>query len=186
MMIYIALLRGINVGGHRKVKMAELKQLFERLGLQQVRTYIQSGNVLFRSETDERTLRSMLEEEIASAYGFEVTVVIRTVEELRRIAEGCPFSDGEIREAEAASDAESLYVAMLTEKPAADNVVRIQSFESEQEKLRIIGRDAYMLLHQSIRNAKLAGQLHQLAVPATTRNWKTIHKLLALAVAMAD
>jgi uncharacterized protein (DUF1697 family) len=184
MMIYIALLRGINVGGKNIIKMADLKSLFEQLGLNRVQTYIQSGNVLFESDSDELSLRKRLEQEIEAAYGFSVTVVIRTAEELKKVIANCPFSEEEVQEAVASSDAESLYVALLLDEPSEERIKRIQPFENDNEKYRIAGREVYLLFHQSIRNSKLASNLHLLDVPATTRNWKTINKLVGLAGAM--
>ena len=113
MAAYIALLRGINVGGKNIIKMAELKQVFEAIGLCEVKTYIQSGNVLFRSNEEEEPLRKRIENEIELTFGFPVSVVLRTAAEMERISFNCPFSEEEISEAESSSEAESLYVALL-------------------------------------------------------------------------
>lgn len=180
MTIYIALLRGINVGGKNIIKMAELKHMFEAMGMGQVQTYIQCGNVLFESEEAEGTLRKRIEREIELAFGFSIAVMLRTAEELKRIAANCPFSEEEICEAEASAEGESLYVSFLLEEPTQEGIDRLSAFESESDKYRIEGREIFLLFRQSIRKSKLANNLQKLNVPATVRNWKTINKLVDL------
>jgi uncharacterized protein (DUF1697 family) len=184
MTIYIALLRGINVGGKNMIKMAELKRMFEAMGLNRVQTYIQSGNVLFESEEGEETLRRRIEHEIEVAFGISLTVVLRTAEELKRIAANCPFSKEEVSEAEASSEGESLYISFLLEEPSQEGIDRLKAFKSESDAYRIEGREIFLLFHQSVRNSKLTNNLQKLGVPATIRNWKTLNKLVALASAM--
>ncbi|MDQ0219279.1 DUF1697 domain-containing protein [Peribacillus cavernae] len=180
MTIYIALLRGINVGGRNKIKMAELKHTLEAMDLSRVQTYIQSGNVLFESDEEEEPLRNRIEHEIEAAFGFSVTVVLRTAEELKMIAANCPFSEEEVSEAEASSEGESLYVSFLLEEPSQEGIDRLKDFSSENETYQIQGREVFLLFSKSIRNSKLANNLQKLGVPATVRNWKTINKLVAL------
>ena len=95
MTIYIALLRGINVGGKNIIKMSDLKRVFEGIGLYEVQTYIQSGNVLFKSNEEEEALRMKIEHEIAKVFGFSVPVILRTATELKQIIRNCPFSEEE-------------------------------------------------------------------------------------------
>ncbi|MGB8954417.1 MAG: DUF1697 domain-containing protein [Tumebacillaceae bacterium] len=184
MAIYIALLRGINVGGKNKIKMAELKQTFEQLGLDRVQTYIQSGNVLFESNEEEAPLRTRIEQGIEAAFGIGVVVVLRTAEEMKRIIENCPFTAEQVAEAEAASQVESLYVALLPEPPAQEGIEKWSAYQTERDQFRIAGRDVYQLFHHSVRDSKLANNIPKLGVPATVRNWKTMSKLVALATAM--
>ncbi|UFJ39552.1 DUF1697 domain-containing protein [Brevibacillus humidisoli] len=184
MTVYIALLRGINVGGNNLIKMAELRRMFETMGLERVQTYIQSGNVLFISDEREASLRQRIEQEFSAVFGFTVTVVLRTSAELEQIIGNCPFSEEAVREAEASSAGESLYVALLPEASSPEGVQRLSAYNSEREEYRIVGREFYLLFRNSVRNSKLAGNLHKLGVPATVRNWKTINKLYALAKAM--
>jgi uncharacterized protein (DUF1697 family) len=108
MSIFVALLRGVNVGGKNKIKMTDLKSMFEGIGLSRVKTYIQSGNVLFESDEKEEVLRQKLEQEIESTFGFAIKVVLRTSEELKKVAENCPFVKEEIAEAEATAEGEFL------------------------------------------------------------------------------
>jgi uncharacterized protein (DUF1697 family) len=186
MRTYIALLRGINVGGKNKVKMADLKRTFEASGLSRVQTYIQSGNVLFESDEEEAPLRQRIEERIAADFGIQVVVVLRTLAEMERIAANCPFSAEDIAEAEAASDAESLYVALLLEAPVPEKAERLSAYSTPDDRFQLAGRDVYLLFRYSVRDSKLAAQLPKLGVPATVRNWNTIQKLVALAKAMDD
>ncbi|MDF2484908.1 MAG: hypothetical protein K0R46_1076 [Herbinix sp.] len=184
MTTYIALLRGINVGGKNIIKMALLKQVFETIGLLEVNTYIQSGNVLFKSEEAEDLLQKRIEQEIEKAFGFAVNVVLRTSSELEHIIMNCPFSEEEVSAAEASSDSESLYVSLLTLAPPQGKVEALSLYKSEDELYKIIGREVYLLFHQSIRDSKLANKLQKLDASATVRNWKTLSKLLELSKAM--
>ncbi len=184
MTTYIALLRGINVGGKHIIKMAALKEMFEALGFEAVQTFIQSGNVLFRSDEAEEPLRKTIEEEIEQVFGFSVIVVLRTAEELAQIILHCPFTAEEIALAEVGSDSEILYVALLPQPPLPEKVERVDAYRAETEAWHVIGRDVYLLFQKTMRNSKLADNLHRLEVPATMRNWKTLTKLLAMAKAM--
>ncbi|MGM1048034.1 MAG: DUF1697 domain-containing protein [Bacillota bacterium] len=186
MAIYIALLRGINVGGKNMIKMAELKKMCEALGLNRVQTYIQSGNVLFESTEEESTLRKIIENEIEAVFGFSVNVIIRTSEELKKIVADNPFSEEEVAAAEASSVGECLYVSLLQEEPSSEGIERLRVYQSDNEEFRINGREVFLLFGHSVRNSKLANNLHKLNVPATVRNWKTINKLVTLASAMEE
>lgn len=185
MTIYIALLRGINVGGKNIIKMAELKRTFEAMGLSRVQTYIQSGNVLFEANEEEEQLRKRIENGIESGFGFSVAVILRTSEELKRIAANCPFSEESVAAAEASAEGESLYVSLLLEEPSREKNEWLRDFRSENgDEHRMEGREIFLLFRHSIRNSKLANNLQKLDVPSTVRNWKTINKLVALANAM--
>jgi uncharacterized protein (DUF1697 family) len=184
MTVYIALLRGINVGGKNIIKMADLKRVFESIGLYEVKTYIQSGNVLFKSNEVEESLCNKIEQEIKVVFGIAVKVILRTSAELEQIISNCPFSQEEVTEAETLSQVESLYVALLTHKPLKENIEGIDVYRSESDKYQIAGREVYLLFQHSIRNSKLANNLYKLNVPATVRNWKTLSKLAALAKTM--
>ncbi|MEQ8174635.1 MAG: DUF1697 domain-containing protein [Syntrophomonadaceae bacterium] len=176
-MVYIALLRGINVGGKNVIKMADLKSTLEAMGLLDVRTYIQSGNVIFRSEEDEESLRKRMEDQIEKVFGFPVPVVLRNASEWEEIIRSFPFSDEEVAKAEALAKVESVYVALLLQAPSQAGMEQLDAYRSATDEYLITGRDVYLLLHHSIRLSKLAGNLHKLGVPSTVRNWKTIKKL---------
>jgi uncharacterized protein (DUF1697 family) len=184
MTIYIALLRGINVGGKNRIKMADLKQVFEAIGLCEVQTYIQSGNVLFKSNEKEEELRKKMEQAIEKTFGFPVSVILRTADELENIISNCPFSEEEVLEAEVSSEVESLYVSLMANAPQQEKLEVLKAYSSENDKYMIKGREVFLLFKHSIRNSKLANNLQKLEVPATVRNWKTINKLALLARTM--
>ncbi|WP_031342203.1 DUF1697 domain-containing protein [Ruminiclostridium papyrosolvens] len=184
MIVYIAFLRGINVGGKNIIKMADLKQVFESIGLCEVKTYIQSGNVLFKSNEAEESLCDKIEHKIGAVFGIPVNVILRTSTELEHIILNCPFSKDEIIEAETLSKVESLYVALLTHNPLKEKIEYINVYRSESDKYHIVGRDIYLLFHHSIRNSKLSNNLYKLNVSTTVRNWKTLSKLAVLAKTM--
>lgn len=174
---YIAFLKGINVGGKNIIKMKDLKMHFENAGLSEVQTYIQSGNILFRSEADEKSLTELIENIVQSEFELTVPVVIRTSKELKNILSGLPFSEEEILRAEKSSDVESLYVALLAHNPFQENIGKLLHYKDENEKCEICGREVYLLFSNSIRNSKLASNLYKLDASATVRNWKTLLKL---------
>jgi uncharacterized protein (DUF1697 family) len=175
MSMYIALLRGINVGGHNKIKMAELKSLLEEIGFAKVKTYIQSGNVLFESADDAAFLRQSLEERIEERFGFKVPVVLRTSEEWERVIMDCPFSP------EGLQEGESISVAFLGDEPSQEGIERLGPYQSEMDHFQIIGKNLYLFFRHSIRDSKLAANLPKVGVPATVRNWNTVLKLGDLA-----
>lgn len=107
MTIYIALLRGINVGGHKVIKMANLKQMFESIGLKQVKTYIQSGNIVFEYDEDIKFLKERIQSEIKITFGYDVPVMLRIYDEFINIIKSCPY------EADSLLEGESIHVAFL-------------------------------------------------------------------------
>lgn len=185
MAIYIAFLRGINVGGRNKIQMAELKSLFQSMGFNTVLTYIQSGNVLFCSDEDVDVLRQRIQQEIDHAFSISLTVVLRTSSELDQIIETCPFPEAIRREAEASTEVETFYVSLLLESPAQEGIEHLRAFVSPTDDFRIQNREVYLLVRNGVRNSMLANNLFKLNVPSTMRNWNTINKLNALAKAMS-
>ncbi|MGE7953455.1 DUF1697 domain-containing protein [Lysinibacillus xylanilyticus] len=180
MTIYIALLRGINVGGHNKIIMAELRSSLEQLGLQNVKTYIQSGNILFESNEHEDILQKKIHDKIKEDFGVSSVVVIRTAEELQQIVRQSPFSAKEVSVASNSSNGECLHVALLLAAPTKVDSDKFLTFTNERELGVINGRDVYLLFYDSIRNSKLSNNLKKLEVPATVRNWKTLKKLSSM------
>jgi uncharacterized protein (DUF1697 family) len=183
--IYVALLRGINVGGHNKIKMVDLRAAMEAIGLGRVQTYIQSGNILFESSEDEAQLRNRIEQQIEAVFGLSIKAVLRSYEELRQIAAGWPFSEEQMAEARAATDKEVLYVSMLLEAPQPERVEKLRDYETGGDRFVLAGRDLYLLFDQSIRNSKLSAQVEKMGGPSTVRNSKTIGKLVELMDEMA-
>jgi len=180
MTIYIALLKGINVGGHNKIIMAQLKNSLNQLALQNIRTYIQSGNIIFESNECEEDLQKKIQDKINEDFGIFTTVVIRTAEELRQIVRQCPFSEQKIIEASNSCKGECLHVAFLPASPAMADSEKYLSFTNTKELAVIQGRDVYLLFYDSIRNSKTGSKLDILGIPATVRNWKTLSKLIKM------
>jgi uncharacterized protein (DUF1697 family) len=178
---YVALLRGINVGGHRLIKMPELQRLFEAMGFGRVRTYIQSGNVVFTSAADDppEPLRQRIEREIAARFGFPVTVVLRTAAALERIITDCPFAAG------ALAEGENLYLALLADAPSLEGVERLRAYDGGSDEARVAGREVYLLYRRSMRDTPLTNAFLErtLGVAATTRNWRTMRTLAEMASA---
>jgi uncharacterized protein (DUF1697 family) len=179
--IYIALLRGINVGGHRLIKMADLTRMFDAMGFSAARTYIQSGNVVFQAAEQEQPLRQRIEQQIETTFGFPVTVALRTADELARAIAGCPYAPAALR------DGESLYVALLTDAPTPQGIEWLLASKIEPDQCRVVGREVYLLYRQSMRVTQMTNGLleQRLGVSATSRNWRTITTLAAMASALA-
>lgn len=170
---YIALLRGINVGGHRKVPMADLRELLNKVGLEKVTTYIQSGNVIFQSSQSAKTLESIIKQAIVDRFGFDVPVIIKTRLELATIFEDCPFPQ---------SKKENSYFTLLSQKPNK-NLVKIASEKTyPNEEYEILNDCIYFYAEKGYGNAKfnLSWFEKTLHVNATARNYKTMVKLLSL------
>nr|WP_236587746.1 DUF1697 domain-containing protein [Tumebacillus amylolyticus] len=177
-MHYLALLRGINVGGNKKIKMAELKQLLETNGLGRVQTYIQSGNVLFESEEDPLALQTKIETEIKNAFGFSVAVILRTADELKRVIADCPYSPDSLAEGD------SIHVTFLGEEPSEKDLEKLSAGANEFDEYQILGREIHIWYRQRILDSKLTNQLQKLKVPASSRNWNTVTKLAEMMQAM--
>jgi uncharacterized protein (DUF1697 family) len=171
----IVILRGINVGGKRKILMADLKSLCEKLGWKDVRTYIQSGNISFLSENENEDLENELSKEILEKYGFDVPVIVRNIEELQTSIENNPFYD-------AAADIKKLHLTFLKEKPLEEDLKQIKAHSFEPDKFVIENQDVFIYCEGKYHESKLTNNFFEkkLKVEATTRNWKTVLKLLEL------
>lgn len=177
-MKYISILRGINVSGQKKIKMADLKSLYELLGFKNVVTYIQSGNVIFDVETKNITeLKATIEQTIQEKYGFHVPVAIRTNQEIADIIRNSPFGSVNL-----AKDGAKILVTFLSSKPAEANISSIQQYVASSEKLFVIEKEAYLYCPNGHGKSKLSNIFleRKLGVEATTRNWKSVHKLYEL------
>jgi uncharacterized protein (DUF1697 family) len=170
MSTHVALLRGINVGGRTKVSMTALRQLFEAMGYRDVVTYIQSGNVVFR--TTKKDAAAAVEKRIKARYGLNVTVIPRTPPELRRIAKGNPFPK---------ADTSRLHVVFLAGKPKAG--ATLDPDRSPADEFRVKGREVYLHLPNGAGRTKLTLDYleRRLGVAGTQRNWNTLLKLVELA-----
>jgi len=178
---YIAILRGINVSGQKKVLMADLKVLFETLGFTDVSTYIQSGNVIFQSsETDKCLLITLIESAITQKYNFSVPVQIRSHSDLADIITELPF-----KEINVADEGAKVLITLLADLPSQNNIEKLLSYVVAPEKLRIIGQTVYLHCPNGYGRSKLSNVFieNKLKISATTRNLKTAYKLLHLSVA---
>jgi uncharacterized protein (DUF1697 family) len=168
----IVFLRGINVGGHRRIPMADLRALLERLGYEGVRTHLQSGNVVLET----KALGSAIERGIEDGLGVQVEVFVRTRDELAEVIARDPLG-------KVATNPSRYLVSFLSAKPAAARVREAAAVDVAPEQFVVIGREIYAWHPKGLQASKLAKVLSErrLGVTATARNWNTVTKLLALA-----
>lgn len=175
---YISLLRGINVSGQKIIKMQDLKKLYESLGLQDVITYIQSGNVIFKNkEQDTDLLRIQLIKKINDVYGFDVKILIKTRQELITIKDKNPFlSQPDI-------DPKKLCFTLLSTKPDHVLTEQISSLDFSPDLFLINDTEIYLYCPHGFGQTKLTNTFFErrLNVNATSRNLRTINKLIELA-----
>jgi uncharacterized protein (DUF1697 family) len=172
---YIALLRGINVSGQKIIKIDELRKLFEDSGFKNVKTYIQSGNVIFNSHINSaEKIVKLVEKKIKEVFSFEVTVLIRTHNELGRIIQKNPFLK--------TKPLEKLYVAFLSDIADKDDSDKLLKYKSKTEEFRITNKVVYLYYSDGAGRTKLTNNIieSKLGVKATTRNWNTVNKLFEM------
>jgi uncharacterized protein (DUF1697 family) len=177
MPILISLLRGINVGGHHKIKMDALRAVYESVGHTEVRTLLQSGNVVFRSAVAASpALARRMEQALEAHAGFHSDVILRTVAEMRRVVEESPFADM------AGLDPAKLAVFFLSAEPAAEAREKLRAIKMDPEQMREARRELYIYFPNGQGQSKLPfAQLERaLKVPYTARNWNTVTKLAAM------
>lgn len=172
---YIALLRGINVGGHRLIKMEHLKDVFYAMKFKSVQTYIQSGNIIFETKaTDAIVLQQKIEQQLYDVYGFEVTIFIRTIKEIELAIKNNPFKPSEI------PATNQPYVTFLHTPPTAAQIELLLSYNSEVDIFRVAGSEVYSVTHKDKGKSVFSANFieNKLKKPATARNWLTVQKLL--------
>jgi uncharacterized protein (DUF1697 family) len=174
MRTYVALLRGVNVSGQNKVGMKELRARLLGLGLQNVATYIQSGNVVFQTSAASDLTR-LIERDIRKGFGVSVTVLLRTKEQLRRVSTQNPFLPR-------GDDPGTLHVTFLAETPKATQVREVTAKARGPDELVVRGREVYLRCPNGYGRTKLTNTFleRQLGSPATTRNWRTVLELVAM------
>jgi uncharacterized protein (DUF1697 family) len=167
---YVALLRGINLGARNRVAMADLRAVVEQAGGEDVRTYVQSGNVVFRSRSSAARLAGSLEAGIRRTLGLDIAVLVKTQRELAKLVERNPF---------ASADPSTLHVTFLAKAPARDRVRKLSEQSFGPDELHVTGREVYLCCPNGYGRTKLSNAFleKQLAVPATTRNWRTVTAL---------
>ncbi|WLQ39840.1 DUF1697 domain-containing protein [Streptomyces laculatispora] len=178
MTMYAALLRGINVSGHRKVPMAELRTLLTGLGHGDVRTYLQSGNAVFSSESgDEDALTAELERAIEEQFGFKVECLVRDAAYLAAVAGACPFPAAEVQ-------GRQLHVTYFDQPVDAAHFASLEAAAYLPEEFRLGDRALYLHVPDALGGSRLAAALARLAVGkglvATSRNWNTVTRLVEM------
>ncbi|MCW9705579.1 DUF1697 domain-containing protein [Fodinibius salsisoli] len=175
---YIALLRGINVGGHRKVKMKALRALFGSMGFKNVATYIQSGNVVFDApKTEVNRLSNTIKQQIEDQFGYDVPVIVRTAANLEKVLKNMPFEKQE---------GWKRYITFLSEEPDESHKQKLEAQSSNIEIFKLGNKVVYAQVDkQTSAKPKFSSNFiqQQLNIPATNRNLRTINKILDLAFA---
>ena len=174
MPIYIALLRGINVGPTKRIKMDDLRKSLEWLGFEQIKTYIQSGNVVFKAGKISRAaLTKKIEGRITRDFGFSVSVIVRTSAEWREAIDSNPFLK------QRGIDLEKLHVTFLADAPATSALKKLADFTLAPDQSNCIGRQVYLYLPNGFSKSSLwkVPWEKALAVGTTTRNWRTVNAI---------
>lgn len=177
MATFIALLRGINVGGHKLVSMAELRTLCSGLGFADVQTYIQSGNVIFSAQGTAASLETTLEKAIAQQFGFPVDTLVRAAQEWPAYIKGNPFVDA------CAKEPQLVLMALAKRTPCKEAVAALRERAKDGERIEAAGPAIWFHHPSGSARSKLTPSLIDRLVgsPVTTRNYRTVLKLGELA-----
>ena len=174
---YVALLRSVNVAGHGRIAMDELRASFDALGCTGVTTYIQTGNVLFTTTSkSERALAGAIEQRLAEDFGDSPAVLLRSVADLQRVGTSSPY-------AKAGADKARHHVTFLATVPSQAALHALKLPPSGRDELVVDGKEVYVHTPDGYANTKYTGTFleRRLGVVSTTRNWNTVTKLCALA-----
>ena len=175
--VSVASLRGINVGGKNRLPMKDLAAMFVEAGCEDVRTYIQSGNVVFRADsTLADDAPSLIHASILSRFGYDIPVVTRRADELEAVVEANPFL-------RAGAETDKLHVVFLADEPDAERVEALDPDRSPPNEFAVRGREVYLHCPNGMARSKLTNSYFDstLSTVSTMRNWKTVGKLLELA-----
>lgn len=178
MPVVISMLRGINVGAHNRIKMDALREVYELLGLREVQTYVQSGNVVFSTvRRDLAKLADALESALEERFGFRPSVILRTPPEMKEVIDRNPFAD------RTGLDPAKLLVLFLASDPGEEARKKVAQMNTAPDELRMEGRELYVYFPDGMGRSKLpwASLGKMLGSVGTGRNWNTVLKLLALA-----
>ena len=170
---HIALLRGVNVAGKNKIKMADLRERLDSASLKNVVTYIQSGNIIFDSTAASSSLEKKIAKIIKSDFGYEVPVLVFKRQRLQKLVKANPFSENPI---------EHVAVTLLSKKPDKQHVAAIENLDFGDDHFQITGDNIFLNCPNGFGRTKLTNNFFEqkLKTAATTRNWKTINKLFEL------
>ncbi len=179
--VIVSMLRGVNLGARNRIQMEALRALYHRLGLRDARTYVQSGNVLFKTEEpDMAALAKRIESAIERSFSFRPAVILRTPPELKRVIEKNPFAE------RAGLHPGKLIVTFLQCHPVPEACESVSRIKTDPEELRVDGRELYIYFPNGMGRSKL--QLtnieRMLKVQGTSRNWNSVTQMLAIAEEM--
>ena len=175
---YIAMLRGINIGPSKRVEMASLKQIFEALGFKRVRTYIQSGNVVFDGRGSAATVSAKIDKGMMKAFGFSALIMMRTEAEMARAIANNPF----VKQAQ--KNPAFVHVCFLAEAPTAEAIEKLHAMGTKTEQVKYVGSEAYVYHVEGLGKARVLNHTvleKVLAVKVTMRNWNTTSRLHQMA-----
>lgn len=181
MQTYISILRGINLGGHKMIKMEQLAALFKSLNFKDIKTYIQSGNVVFQAvETNVHDFAKRIEEKISERFGFAVPVMVKEKNEIAAVLQNNPFIKAEDK------DVSKLHVTFLSQEPDKSYLDKINRLQYLPDEYILSGSTIYLYCPNGYGNTKLNNNFfeNKLKVTATTRNWKTVNELMDMANAV--
>lgn len=178
MQAFISILRGINVSGQKKILMTDLKSLYQSLKFSDVNTYIQSGNVSFKTneKLSDVQLAQKIEKAIYKKYAFEVPIIIRNKDEMKKITSSNPF----LKEKDI--DKKKLHVTFLSQIPGNAEIDSLAKIDYSPDRFIISGKEIYLHIPESYGETKLSNSFFEkkLKVKATTRNWNTVNQLLEM------
>ncbi|MBS1652493.1 MAG: DUF1697 domain-containing protein [Bacteroidetes bacterium] len=174
---YISILRGINVSGHRMIKMDALKKMCAKLNFTNIQTYIQSGNIVFCSDINSADMVSnTIKKAIEQTFGFDVPVITLTQSELEVIIKANPFLK------DSSKDSVFFHVTLLANKTTKQSIELLKQFDFKNDRYEVIEKTIYLYCPEGYSNSKLTNTFLEtkLKTPATTRNWKTINELFKM------
>ena len=178
MPVAISMLRGVNLGPHRRLKMDALRTMYESIGLLNPQTYVQSGNVIFATkERDLAKVAKRIESAIERTFGFSSDVMIRTAEEMRAVIHNNPFAG------RAGIEPNKLVVTFLRDEPTAEAREKVEGIKAEPEELYARGRELYIYYANGQARPKLSAPVIEkvLKISGTARNWNSVTKMLEMA-----
>lgn len=172
----VVFLRGINVSGQKKILMKDLQSLLETGGFSEVVTYIQSGNLVVNSVHSLKETESLIHQIIKDHYSFDVHVLTLQPDYLKQVLADCPFPEENLKEGD------RLYFTFLSDLPSEERIIKLDSFKSDADEIRLSGKVVYIYIRGSYGNTLFSNNFieSKLKVSATTRNLETVKKMIAL------
>ena len=173
MTTYVVLLRGINVGGNKRMKMGDLRDALAIAGVEDPQTLLQSGNVVVDSNADAAAVVDIVETTIHSTFGFQSAVIVRTADEFRDLVTNHPFTDEQIE------DGRFAHVGFCRDQPDRDGFEALQEAHEGSEEMKLVGRELFVYYPEGSGRSKLTNSVIEkhLSTPTTSRNWNTVEKI---------